>query len=1040
MRKFLLIVTLLIFSMQMFAQIEINGKVTTDDGDTFPGITVSIEGKTATAVVTDDEGNYSIVVNSESDVLVFEYVGFQTQMQTVGTQTVINVILVVESILLDDVVITALGIKREKKALGYAVQEISGEDITSSGQADIIGAMQGKVSGVNITQAGGAGASTRIVIRGANSLDPGAENQPLFVVDGIPISNSTISGDLSPSAGSNATSTSEQFGFSNRAMDINPNDIESMSILKGAAATALYGARAANGAVIITTKSGKNGKTVINYNSKITIDEVVHFPEMQKTWERGRLSTTDLDSPPVAINETELPPYLYFEEFGYRRADVGAKFYNNMEDFFKQGISYNNSVSVSGGGEKGNYYLSASSLSQEGIVPNTTWGRKTVKLSGSRNVNDKLKTSASVTYTNSGGIRGNHGDKSYMSSMLYWSGSVDMSDYEDENGAHVTHPYIDNPYYLVNKTSLEDDVNRVLGYVNVSCNILENLVLSYRLGTDYYSDARTYIVPGAEVPGEQPLDLASQNGGYIVEERINFMETNSDLMLVYNVDITDDFKFSAVLGNNVLDSRYDRLNTRGENWASPNFYDISNTTNKYSSNSDIRKRMVGLYGNFRFEFKNYLFIGITGRNDFSSTLPTENNSYFYPAANLGFIFTEAFDLKSNILSYGKIRGSWANVAKDAPAHRLEKLYSAGTFLNTANLTLDNSLGNSNLKPEQTTSIETGIDLRFFANKLGIDFSWYKANTVDMLFPIPVANTTGYSTILENIGELENKGIELLITGKIIRKQNFNWEISVNYSENKTKVIELNDELEEIELSNGLGGVHQKLVVGGYYGDMYGYTYKKYLNEDGSESVIINEDGRPTIDGDTALYYGNSNPDWTCGITNTISYKGFTLSFLFETKQGQMMSNEHVRNLIRQGKHISTEYRPTASEGGIILEGVNLDENGENPVPNIYMIERYRHYYKFRVTSDADEMIEEASWIRLRTLSLTYSVPQKILSKTKLITAASFSFVGNNLWLSTEYRGFDPEISKYGAGSNSQAYSGYSTPNTRRLGFSINLTF
>lgn len=1022
-------------SMQVFSQTTITGKITDSKGASIPGANVWVKGTTVVSI-SDANGNYSIKVPDDSKALMVSFMGMKKQEVNMNGRAIIDVVLENDDMVLDDVVVTALGIKRDKKALGYAVEEVSADEIAKSGSTDVVGAMQGQVAGVDIISAGGAGASTRIVIRGANSLNMSADNQPLFVVDGIPISNATVSGNVKPSTGSNASNSSEQFGFSNRAMDLNPNDIESMSILKGAAATALYGARAANGAVIITTKSGKKGTMLINFNSKFTYDYVGKFPEFQKIWGRGRVKTAQLDdTPQPAVGNSST-----FYQYGYKLSDIGETYYDNMRNFYQTGMTYENSISFSGGSDKGNFYLSASNLSQEGIIPNTKWGRKNVKLSATRNISRKLKVSASASFINSGGRRGNQGDKSYMSSLLYWSPSVDIREYEDENGAMITHPYIDNPLYLVNHTYLEDDVNRIMGYVSMSYDILDNLTLTYRLGTDIYSDSRTYVVPYAEVQGAQPLDVASKNGGFIVEERINFNETNSDLMLSYDAKINDDLKFSAIIGNNVFISSYDRLNSRGETWASPKFYDISNTTYKYISNSDVNKRMIGIYGNIRFEFKNYLFLGITGRNDISSTLPVSERSYFYPSANLGFVFTDALNLKSNYFSYGKIRVSWAKVAKDAPAHKLDKLYTAYTFGGTtASLTTDNSLGNTQLKPEMTTSIEFGTDLRFFNNRLGLDFSYYKANTVDMLFPIPVAQSTGYTTILDNIGELENKGVELLLTATPVKTKNFKWNISVNYTKSTTEVLALNDELDEINTSSGYGGVFQKLVVGGKYGDMYGYTYKKHDNGDGTKSLIIGTDGRPIIDWDSAVYRGNVNPEWSAGITNTFTYKNLTLSFLFETKQGMVMADDHVRNMIRQGTHISTQNRPAASEGGVVLDGVNVDASG-NVTTNVYPISEYRAYYRYTVASDVNTIVEDASWIRLRSASLTYSLPQNVINKMKYLKGLSVTISGNNLLLFTNFKGFDPEISKFGAGSNSQGYTGYSTPNTKRIGFALNVKF
>ncbi len=1036
MRKLSLLLFMLWLVGQLHAQTNVNGTVTNPSGEPVPGVTVVVKNFTNAGTITDENGKYTITVPNEGKELVFSFVGMKTKVVAINGRSQIDVQLQFADIAMDEVVVTALGVTRDKKSLGYAVQDLKAEDLAQSGKNDVVSSLQGQVAGVNITSAGGAGASTRIVIRGANSLDPNADNQPLFVVDGVPISNQTIAGDIMPSSGSNASSSAEQFAFSNRAMDINPDDIASISVLKGAAATALYGSRAANGAIIITTKSGQAGQTTVTFSSKMRFDKVTHFPEMQKTWGRGTVTAAELDSTPIPPDPNSTS--ATFWEWGYKRADIGEPFIDNMRNFFETGTLYENTVSISGGSDVGTFYLSASNLNQKGIVPHTTWGRNSVKLSASREISKHLKTTASVNYANTGGQRGNQGDKSYMSSLLYWSNSVDMSNYKDQNGAMISHPWIDNPYYLLEKVKYNDDVNRITGFIALDYTVNDNISFTYRLGNDSYSDSRSYIVPYAEVPGEQPLDVSSKVHGFRVDERISFRELNSDFMANFDYNLMDNLNMHFMLGQNIMAQSYDRLNSRGEGWASPGFYDISNTTYKFVYNSAYQKRMVGFYGDLRLGYNDYLYLDITGRNDISSTLPKSSRSYFYPSVNLGFIFSDAFGLESDAFSYGKLRASWAKVAKDAPVHRLDKVYTAYTFGNTPALTKDNSLGNSELKPEMTTSVEAGAELRFFKNRLGFDFSYYKANTVDMLFPIPVAYSTGYSSILDNLGELENKGVELLVNAAPVKAKNFIWNITVNYTKSKTKVISLSNDLDEIITSSGFGGVFTKLVPGGYYGDMYGYTWLSDTAANGTIKPIINSDGRPSINQNNPVYVGNVNPDWQMGITNTFNYKGFNLSFLIDIKQGQVMANDHVRNLIRQGKYISTENRPSLSEGGIVLDGV-MDDGTGNYVPNTQPIQNYRYYYRYRLPSNVFDIVDDASWVRLRSLNISYDF-RHLLKNNKFIKGVNLGFVATNLWLKTKYRGFDPDMSKYGAASNAQGYSGYSTPTTSSYGFNLNLKF
>ena len=630
----------------------VSGKVSSaESGETLPGVNVLVKG-TSTGTVTDVDGNYRISVNSENPTIVFSFIGYETLEEAVGNRSTLNVALNASVEQLSEVVVTSFGIEREKKALGYSVQELSSEEITETQQPNVVNALRGKVAGVSIQSSSGQpGAGSNIVIRGITSLSPTADNQPLFVVDGIPISNSTVSGDVLPSAGSNAIGSSEQFAQSNRAVDINPNDIESLSILKGPAATALYGLRAANGAVIITTKKGKAGKATVSVSSSFGWDNVNKWPESQTRFREGRFGR-------LRFNSDGSP--LRFQQFGPPTV-ASTPFYDNFRDFFKTGTRIDNSVSVSGGNENTTFFASASRLDQQGIVPYSEWDRTTFKLSAATKASERVQLTGTMNYINSGGVRSNGGDKSIFSSLSYYSPTFDVNDYINPDGTQrdFSDGIIDNPVYIARFASLNDNVNRMIGNMGISYQITDWLNLDYKIGTDFYSDSRKRIAPLG-------LDVSSQVNGFVIEEEVNYQEINSNLFVTAKKDFNERLKGSILVGHNLTNIRSDRTNIRGEGLTLRGFDDLSNATNFFTLKDASLRRIVGVFTNIELEYDGTYYLTLTGRNDWSSTLPENNRSFFYPSINLGYIFTETLGLGDNdIFNYGKLRLSYAEVGKDA---------------------------------------------------------------------------------------------------------------------------------------------------------------------------------------------------------------------------------------------------------------------------------------------------------------------------------------------------------------------------------------
>jgi TonB-linked SusC/RagA family outer membrane protein len=1029
MKKFFTVILTIVAFMvhsSLSAQDKIvSGNVTDLEYDSpLPGVNVLVEG-TTNGTITDGDGNYKITIQ-DGTTLVFSFIGYATQTIPIGTQSVINVALESDIQSLEEVVVTAFGIKQEKKALGYAVQQVSGDDVRNSGQSNIVNALQGKIAGVTINNGGGtAGAGASILIRGVSSLDPTRNNQPLFIIDGLPISNETQAANVRPSAGSNEADIggdNAQFSFSNRAMDINPDDIESISILKGSAATALYGLRAANGAVVITTKRGKAGKAKVSYNFSSGWDVVGQSPEIQTRYSQG------------LSGERRIPGSgrTVFWQLGPPTVDGLDQIYDPFTDLFRTGTRVNHSVSVSGGSENSTYYTSISRLDQEGIAPETNWDRTTVKISGSTKVGDKFTVAGIVNYANSGGRRPNGGDKSVMSSLSFWSPSFDINDYIEPDGTQINYSggIIDNPRYFLHASALEDNVDRVFGNISLDYQPLDWLSVKYQFGGDIYSDVRNRFVP-------KELDVGTQVQGFIVEENINFKELNSNLFATATKSFNEDLKTSLLIGQSIVDTQSDQINTRGEGLNLSGFNDISNTTNKFATTTNSVRRLIGVFFDAKLDYKGTVFLNFTGRNDWSSTLPKKNRSFFYPAVNLGYVLSETLGLSGKkILHYAKIRASWSRVGKDAPPHVLGINYgSDGAFpFNGVGGFRKNSQGGSlDLKPETTTSIELGADLRFFNNRLGVDFTYFKNNSKDQILRVPVTNTSGFSRFFLNSGEMQNKGIELLLTGTPIQTKNFKWEVTLNWSKIDGEILSMPEQLQTIEFGNsGFSGVSLKIEEGGAPGDIFAY---KYRYEDGQ--LYIGSDGLPRIVLDSTVRVGNAFPDWQGGLTNTFSYKGISLSFLLEVRQGGEVHDLNYRNSIRNGITKDTELRNQEA----IFNGVKDNPSGDGTfVANDIPFEITEGFYRDsnRYNRAAEVLIEDASWFRLRNLTLAYSMPKSVLEKMPF-SSARISFTGNNLFLSTPFRGYDPESNAFGSGTNNFGFVGRAIPATKSYTIGLNVT-
>lgn len=1048
--------TLLCFtfvSTLLFAQdLSVKG-VVKSGSEVLPGVSIQVK-NTKKGTVTDFNGNYTIKA-SLKDVLIFSFMGYQTK-EVIVTKSLLNVSLKEDANLLDEVVVTSFGIKKKEKSLGYSVQKVSANDIAMSGKANALEALQGQVSGLVINKSSGSAASgLDILIRGVTSVDPNRNNQPLMIIDGIVINNDTFEGNVLPSAGSNASRSGEQFSFSSRGMDINPDDIESYSILKGAAATALYGEKASNGAIVITTKKGKIGKAKISISSSVTIKSVQKMPELQTTFREGHKISK---KPGAIINPNSTTGYDKYDfsfyswgpkfsedSWDYGKGIVGDltkdKFHNPYKDFFNEGINRQINLSISGASEKINYYFSFGNSKDEGIVPNTDYEKTNFRLKGGFQITDNILLNTSVAYTKSGGKRSNGGDKSIFSALSYWSSTFPVNDYKNEDGSQRNYTFgvIDNPRYFAETSNLKDDVNRWVGNLEFNWNPKEWLSIVYRAQLDNYSEYRNRFVPA-------DLDTGSKVGGFIVEENINFLGLESNLIGTVTKKIGENLNASLMVGHQLRDTKRNYENVRGEKLNVATINKLSNTTNIFATTDIIRERNMGVFGDLRLEYKDKLFLSVTGRNDWNSTLPAHNRSFFYPSVSMSYVFSEDLFKESEIVSFGKIRASWAKVGKGTSPGKVGYYFIPDVnfpFNGSGGFRADVSVGDNNLKPEINNNYEVGTDLRFFDNRFRIDYSYYNSIINDQIIPVATAFSSGLSSLIRNAGDYKTWGHELLLSADIIKKENLKWTATVNWSTNKGKVVDLPDDLGG-EITFFSDRITAKAKEGDALGSLYGWVFQTTPNG----QRYVDADGKWVVTGDKnkGLYYTNNNemvkvgnafPDYVLSLNNNIMWRDFNLSFLIEYKAGGDVYDRGFRNALRNGNLKETEFRDQKR----VLEGL-MDDGAGGFTKNtkellITANSFYRDYKSYNTASEV--LLQDGSWVKLRNISLGYNFNKNLLRKLK-IDSASITFGVSNILLWTPFKGFDPESNQFSAGSNIYGYTGLNVPLTEDYSLGLKFEF
>lgn len=1000
-----------------------------------PGVSIYVKGSSNGTQTTND-GKF-VITAKPGDVLSIAYLGYTTQEITVTAATKsVSIALEEASNSLNEVVVTALNINREKKSLGYAVQELKSADIAQAKETNLLNALSGKVAGVTITNSQGDMGSSRIIIRGETSIS--GNNQPLFVVDGVPVDNSQNLG------------TGGSRDFSNTIADINPEDIESMSVLKGPNAAALYGSRAAAGVVLITTKKGKGAQGLgINVTSNVSLSNLLSLPDYQNTFGQGangRFSYVDGKGGGLndGVDESWGPRMdgRLLPQFNSNGVAVPFVAHpDNVRDFFKTGVTLNNGVSIGGSGEKHDLRFSYNNMDQKGVIPNSSQSRNSFLLNANYKISPKLTLGGMANFVNTSAdnLPGSGGRRATSTMLQFtWFGrQVDVNQlkqYKDANGNNINwnNSYYSNPYFVAYENTVGQVRNRFIGNVELNYKIVEGLSANFRTGNDYYTDRRKIKIS------------YGTNGtpfGSYEEDAYTFNENNTEARLDYTKAINDDFKLDVLAGGNIRTTTFESNNQKAPKLAVAGLYTLSNSRDPLlSSNIYSKQKVYSAFSSAQIGFRDYAYLNLTARNDWSSTLPEANRSYFYPSINASFILTEAFDIQSDILTFAKLRGGWSKVGKDANPYQLLNTYDfTAPFGASPQQSLNSTDLNPELRPETTKSTEAGIELGFFNNRLRFDLGAYNTNSVDQILNLDVSPSTGFTKKLVNGGTINNKGIEAIVGYTPIKNENFTWDINLNYSTNKSEVRALYQDVQSYRLGSD-GTVEILASVGQPYGTIFGTAYER----NAAGQIVVEADGTPSISASKKVL-GKYTPDWMAGINNSFRYKNISLSVLVDahiggqiysgtnstgTYTGVLASTLPGRGAENGGLNYTTA-DGTSYDDGMIFPGVLADGTANSTVVPA------EQYYK-AITNADEAFVYSANYIKLREVKLGYTLPSRWIKSIGL-QGATVSLVGRNLFIiHKDAPNIDPETA-FNTG-NGQGLENLTLPTVRNIGFNLNFKF
>ncbi|WP_179333552.1 SusC/RagA family TonB-linked outer membrane protein [Winogradskyella costae] len=1063
--KHIYLCLLLCFCFFSNAQITITGTIT-DASSKTPLPFVNITSNSGRGTTSSDDGTYTIVANSTTDKLTYSFLGFKTQTIEVANQTIINIELQEDSAALDEVVITALGLERDTKELGYAVQAISSKKLTEVKTVNFLDNLQGKLAGVTVTQgATGVGSSSKITIRGEASF---SNNNPLFVVDGVPINNETVFNFTNEAAAG-----FQEIDFGNGGMEVNADDIGSVTVLKGPSAAALYGTRASNGVIVIETKNGKNKRGLgISFNSSLFVDTAFRLPGFQNSYGQGNSGQFEYgDGLGGGINDNityswgpRLDAGLLIPQFDsrvqlsngtfvrggdtalYNGLDITATPFvshpDNLKDFYETGVTTINNISVSNGFDSGNYRLSFTDLRSESIIPGVNLDRQTISAKLNFRPSDNTEINSSFSYINSNSDNrpsNGYGSENANYSLVAWGPrSLNIENLKNywQPGLEGTQQYsfnytfFDNPYFILNENTNSFNRDRIFGNLSIKQELTKNLSVSLRTGMDYSTETRQL---------RRAYSSNRFSNGAYAEHDVMFREVNTDFLINYKNQFNN-ISVDVFLGGNRLNQIATTKQSQTVSLAQPGIYNLNNAASPIEVfQFESEKRINSFYGITKLGYKDFLFLDITGRNDWSSALATpfsvDGTSFFYPSISSSFILSNVVELP-NAVSFAKLRASVAQVGNDTSAYQTSGAFVSQTPYNSQPTFSDQDfIPNANLKPESTTSYEFGTDLRFLDNRLRFDFTYYNANTKDQIISLPVAISSGYSQQVVNGGNVNTQGVEIVLGITPIQTDNFNWNSTFNFATNRSVIKNLpqSDGRLTLAYSRIYDSANQtvwfQVEEGGRVGDFYGTGYQK--NDNGE--FLIDDNGNYIAD-DNLKKLGNSNSDFTLGWSNNFNYKNWNMSFLFDWRQGgEIVSRTRALGNVG-GQLAETSYRPDA---GIVAQGINVNTGQANTVA----ITAESYYRQFYDRNHEENNVYDASFLKLRQFAIgyTFDIKDGFLG-LKEGADISLSLVGNNLFAITENPHFDPEQLAVQGNGFVSGVEDMSYATTRSIGFKAGFNF
>ncbi|MGZ8510907.1 MAG: SusC/RagA family TonB-linked outer membrane protein, partial [Chitinophagaceae bacterium] len=1035
-----------------YAQKSITGKVTNKkDGSPLPGVSVIVKDGGA-ATQTDLNGNFSLVNVPANSKLIFSFVSFKTFESPLPSGNTMNINLEEETQQLSEVVVTALGIRRTDRGLGYSIAKVDPEGLLQKSEPDVLKSLQGKVAGVDIRSSQGTpGAATRIQIRGNNSFF--GNSQPLIVVDGIPYSNDQVTTTNQATNGG---------AYSSGIANLDPNDIASMSVLKGSSAAALYGSRASNGVLVITTKSGSAKKTKgteISLKSSVSTETIANLPDYQNEYGAGsQLAYSNANGSwgPAFRTRDSIPAWptlraAYPELFP--SANVAYRPYpNNVKDLFRRGYVFENSISATGGNEKSSVGVTASHVNHKGYVLNSSYNRANVGLGASTRLDIGVNISGNFSYARSrqeGGFFGENqlgGAAPSFARSLFLARNWDLNlPFEDKNGLPLQ-PNVtgyDNPKWSAKYNFNHTNEERIVAGVHADFNISKWIRVDYTFGSNVsLLDRREVTEIGSR---------AAEGLGRLVLDDYRKQELESNFLVTFSPRINNDVNLKVILGNNVNQRTITNTTQTGNQFITKGVHALKNTSQQqFTEDFYSRQRIIGAFADVSVGYKNFAYLNGTVRNDWSSTLPIENRSYLYPSVSGTFVFTDALKIKSNTIDFGKIRAGWAKVGRDADPYSLEDVYNINpNFLGINSATLPSTANSADLKPEFTTEIEIGGQLSFFKRKVELDLAWYDRESTNLIASITTPASSGYGFKVTNFGSISNEGVEVDLTVRPIKTKDFNWEIHGVFTKNKNIVTKLTSGVDRIQAAGIIDGINPYFEPGLPYGYLRGTVSAR--DEEGN--LLIDPVTGWIIQSDAEQMVGNPNPDYKMGVTNTFSYKGFSLNVLWDMTKGGDMYSVTLNTLLGRGVTKDIGIRETSW----IIPGVYGDpndpgkallENGKK-IPNHTVITTNDLYFSaggpsgsFGINSSTEWQIYDATVYRLREITLGYDLPKSVFGKSP-IKGINISLSGRNLWYLApkvpKYTNFDPEVNSFGS-TNVQGIELSAAPTTRRFGFNVNVKF